>query len=85
MLDGGSGQRHFPMTSFIIPVDIFTAVFSCRATLHGIVRLGYYCMGPGATRYLSNHDAELLCLNELLSTLCEKRHDAAVVMDNLLH
>ena len=46
-----------------------------------------YCTGviarAGATQYPSNYDVEPARLNdELLGTLCEKRHDAVVVMDN---
>ena len=42
-----------------------------------------YCTGPGATGYPSNHDVEAIrSNNELLSTFCEKRNDAAVVMGN---
>ena len=40
-------------------------------------------MGPGAMRYPSNHNVELVHSNgKLLGTLCEKGHDAVVVMDN---
>ena len=46
-------------------------------------------MGPGATWYPHNHNVfylEPMHLNDkLLGTLCERRRNAIVVMENLLH
>ena len=55
------------------PVDSSTTVFPCHTISHDVIH---------GTGYPNNHNVELMSNSGLLGTLCEKRYNAIVVMDN---